>query len=175
MAEPRRIVLVGFMGSGKSSVGPLVARLLGWGFVDMDRRIEERSGMSVAEVFRQRGEAAFREEELRLAEELGSLDRHVIAAGGGAFAQPATRLALQAGAVSVWLRCDLATLLARIPPGGARPLAASRETIAPLFAERETSYRLADLSVDASDAPAEVVAERVVEAIGARRRGTLER
>lgn len=161
--RPQRVVLVGFMGSGKSAVGREVARLIGWRLLDMDREIEEHAGRSIAQIFRERGEAAFREEERRLALTIQALRDHVIAAGGGAFAFPATREALRAGARSVWLRCDLGTCLARIAPDGSRPLAGSRETIGRLFAEREPSYRMADRIVDASDA-AEEVARRVVEA-----------
>ena len=153
---PGRIVLVGFMGAGKTTVGALLARRLGWSFRDLDQWIAERTGLSVARLFEERGERVFREEERRAAAAASQLERHVIAAGGGAFAQPETRALLQQGALTVWLRADLLTLLARIPNDGARPLAASRETIARLFAEREPSYRLADRAVDASPAPEEV-------------------
>jgi len=170
-AGPQRIVLVGFMGSGKSTVAPLVAQPLGWGWVDMDDRIVARAGLSIAEIFRQQGETPFRELEREVAEELSRLERHVLAAGGGAFSRPATRAALQQGAVSVWLRCELKVLLSRIPPDGTRPLAGSRETIVRLFAEREPSYRLADVAVDAS-APPEEVARLVLEAVGKGPRGT---
>jgi shikimate kinase len=160
--SPPRIVLVGFMGAGKSTVGPQVAQALDWSFLDLDRRLEERLGGSVADLFRTRGEAAFREEERRLAVEAAGLDRHVIAAGGGAFAQAATRDALKAGgAFTVWLRCGLPAVLARIPPDGSRPLARDRETISQLFAERESSYRQADCAVDAEQSP-EAVAREVV-------------
>lgn len=176
LIAPARIVLVGFMGAGKSTVGPLVAEALGWSFLDLDVELTRRLGSSIAEVFRTRGERVFREEELRLAEETASLDRRVLAAGGGAFAQPATRDALRRGALTVWLRCGLAAVLARIPPDGSRPLAGDRETIATLFAQRESSYREADCSVDAEKTP-DAVAQDVVEAYrertAGRRQGTL--
>jgi shikimate kinase len=162
---PERIVLVGFMGSGKSTVGRLVARDLDWNFLDMDRAIEKRAGASIPQLFRERGEAFFRDEERRLAEETRSLHRHVIAAGGGAFAFPETRDALRNGAVTVWLRCALETLLARLRPDGSRPLAASRETIRHLFVEREPSYGMADWTVDASTAAPQELARRVLEVV----------
>lgn len=162
--RPERVVLVGFMGSGKSAVGRELARILGWRFLDMDRAIEEHTGRTVAEIFRERGEAAFREEERQLALTIQSLREHVIASGGGAFASAETREALQEGALTVWLRCGLATVLARIEPDGSRPLAESRETITRLFVEREPSYRLADRIVDAEGAAVEV-ARRVMEAV----------
>jgi shikimate kinase len=169
----RRIVLVGFMGAGKSTVGRELARVLGWSFLDMDRRIEQVAGLSVAQIFRQHGEAAFRRAETELAREVAGLERVVVAAGGGAFAAADTRAALQAGAFTVWLRSDLPTLLARLPGDGSRPLAASRETIATLFAEREASYRLADWSVDASGTSPERLARQIQSA--ARSRGIVER
>jgi shikimate kinase len=169
VAEPRRIVLVGFMGSGKTTVGRSLADLLGWSFVDMDARIEEEAGLSVAEIFRGQGEASFREREARLARALGERERLVIAAGGGAFATPATREALQAGAATVWLRCDAETVLSRVPLDGSRPLASSRETILRLLAEREPSYRLADLAVDASARSPEAVAREIADGLFAGR------
>jgi len=166
-SEVDRVVLVGFMGSGKTTVGAELARLMGWDFLDMDRRIEAGAGLSVAEIFRQRGEPFFRSEEGRLALEVAALRQHVIAAGGGAFAMPDTRIALQGGAVTVWLECRLETVLARIGEGESRPLAASRETIRKMFLEREPAYRLADLAVDASPGPGDV-ARRIAEALEAR-------
>lgn len=159
-----RIVLVGFMCSGKTTVGAALARVLGWGFQDMDRAIEEAMELSIAEIFEQHGEAYFRGEELRAARRLALLRRHVVAAGGGAFAAPRTRKVLRLGAVAVWLRCDLETVLARIPPHGGRPLAVNRERMRELFVERQSSYRLADVTVDASAAPVEV-ARHIIAAV----------
>jgi shikimate kinase len=160
---PERIVLVGFMGSGKSTVGRHLARRLGWGFVDMDERIEERAGQTIAAVFRAQGEAAFRALELEVAREVVVTPRRVIAAGGGAFAQPTTREVLRRSALTVFLECDFETLAARVPADGRRPLAADRDIMRTLLTERLPSYRSADLTVDASDVPDEV-AGRIAEA-----------
>jgi shikimate kinase len=162
LTRPTRVVLVGFMGAGKSTVGPEVARALGFGFLDLDRALERRLGLSVPELFRTRGEAAFRAEELREARAAGQLERHVIAVGGGAFAQAETREVLRAGAFSVWLRCSLATIYDRIPTDGSRPLAVDRATIEELFAQRESSYRQADRVVDAEQSPASVARDVVL-------------
>lgn len=159
-----RIVLVGFMGSGKTTVGGTLARLLGWRFQDMDDAIEEATGLTIAQIFEQHGEAYFRGEELRAARRLALLPRHVLAAGGGAFAAPRTRKVLRLGSVAVWLRCDLETVLARVRPDGSRPLAANRERMRKLFVERQSSYRLADVCVDASAAPVEV-ARHIIAAV----------
>lgn len=151
------------MGSGKSTVGRILARKLGWGFVDMDERIEERTGRRVAEIFQELGEAAFRREELAVARELQSATRRVIATGGGAFAQTATREALRVGAFTVWLAGDFETLAGRVRADGSRPLAADREIMRRLLGEREPFYRSADLTVDATGAP-EAIAGRIVAA-----------
>jgi shikimate kinase len=164
------VVLVGFMGSGKSTVGPLVARLLGWRFLDMDRMIEERTGLSVARLFDERGERAFRALEREAALEASGLERLVLAAGGGAFAEPETREALRRRAFTVWLRCDLDTILARIPPDGNRPLATNRAIMRGLLVRREASYRLADAAVDASRGEPADVAVRVADAVPDQRR-----
>jgi len=159
-----RIVLVGFMGAGKSTVGPLVARTLRWGFRDLDAWIEAESGRPVAEIFAAEGEAAFRARELEAARRAGALTRHVIAAGGGAFAQDETRQTLSAGALTVWLQCSEPALLARIPDDGSRPLAANRERMRAILTEREACYGLADLAVDTTSLAPEAVAARIVEA-----------
>jgi len=159
-----RIVLVGFMGSGKTTVGRVVANRLGWRFLDLDDWIEAQAGKSVARIFDEDGESRFRELECLGARETHGLRDHVIAAGGGAFVEPKTRQALSEGAVTVWLRCDADTLLARIPEDGSRPLARNRETIRRLLDAREPSYRMADRIVAATGGPA-AVAERVVEAV----------
>jgi shikimate kinase len=156
------VVLVGFMGCGKSTVGREVARLLGWEFEDMDRGLEAALGTSIAEVFRTRGEDFFREQETEMARALASRRRLVVAAGGGAFTVPQTREALSGGAVTVWLRCPLEAVLQRVRLDGSRPLALDRATIGRLFDQRESSYRLADRQVDATLGPPPAVAQAVV-------------
>jgi shikimate kinase len=168
--RPTRVVLVGFMGSGKTSVGRVLARKLRYRFEDMDRRIEERTGRTIADIFRDDGEEAFREIEREEAQALASLPDRVVAAGGGAFARPATRRLLQEGALTVWLRCDLERILSRIPADGSRPLAANRDIMPALLAEREPSYRMADVAVDASAGTPREVADRIVGLLEGRKR-----
>jgi shikimate kinase len=164
------VVLVGFMGCGKTSVGRLLARRLGYAFEDMDRRIERRAGRTIAEIFRDEGEEAFRAMEHEEALALSRLRDRVVAAGGGAFARPETRALLQQGALTVWLRCDLERILTRVPADGSRPLAGNRDIMRALLAEREPSYRMADVAVEASAGTPREVADRIIGLIEGRNR-----
>jgi len=168
---PPRVVLVGFMGAGKSAVGRRLARRLDYRFEDMDRRIERRTGRRVAAIFEEQGEEAFRDEELREARALARLGGCVVATGGGAFARVETREALREEALTVWLKCDLGTLRRRIPRDGTRPLAGNHAIMAALLAEREPFYRLADLTVDASRGTPNEVAARIADLIHRRTTG----
>jgi shikimate kinase/3-dehydroquinate synthase len=159
------IVLVGFMGAGKTTVGRLLAARLGRPFVDLDRLVEERAGEGIPELFRTRGEPAFRGLEREAAREALRAGAPVLAAGGGAFADPETREVLREGTTTVWLRCALPALLARVPLDGSRPLATNHETIVRLLAEREPSYRLADLTVDTTQARPADVSRTILEAL----------
>ena len=162
---PERVVLVGFMGAGKTTVGSRLAAILGWDFVDLDRAIEAREGRRVAEIFDVLGEPAFRERELAAAREACLRRRVVVAAGGGAFAQDDTRKVLQEGALTVWLKCAPNVLIGRIRPDGSRPLARNRATIRSLLAAREDFYRLADVVVDTTDRSVAAVARAVADVV----------
>lgn len=167
-AAPARVVLVGFMGAGKSTIGAIVARRLGYGFEDMDRRIEARTGRRIAAIFREDGEEVFRALELEEARTIAGLTRRVVAAGGGAFARPETRAVLQEGAVTVWIRCSPETLFARVGTDRKRPLAENRDIMRALLAEREPSYNLADMAVDGSVGSPQQVADRVLALVRSR-------
>jgi shikimate kinase len=124
---PRRgdnIILTGFMGSGKSTVGRALARRLGWRFLDLDRAIARRAGRSVAAIFRARGEAAFRRMESRAIRSLKSLSRRVVATGGGAVVAPANRSALRAAGRVVYLNVPVRVLVRRLRKESGRPLLA---------------------------------------------------
>ena len=167
----RRVVLVGFMGAGKTTVGRLLADELGWRFVDLDDQVVSGAGKPVAAIFAEDGEPAFRAAERAAAEAIRGETDVVIAAGGGSTVDPATRAALTKGALTVWLRCARDALLARIPSDGSRPLAANRERIAALLSEREPIYRLADLVVDTTSAAPRDAARAIARAV---RRGGAE-
>jgi shikimate kinase len=161
--EPwRRVLLIGFMAAGKTTVGAALAAALGWDFADVDRELVRDSGVSVAEFFRLRGEAAFRREESRLTAELCSRERLVLATGGGwPGSGPGALPPRPPGSAVVWLRVSVAEALRRARLDATlRPLLAGPDpegTAAALLALREPRYRQADFTVDVDQrSPADV-------------------
>jgi shikimate kinase len=157
----RPIVLVGMMGAGKTSVGELLAERLGLPFVDSDAEIERETGLTIAAIFARFGEAHFREVERRVLARLVGAPPRVIAGGGGAFVDVATRALILEWCISVWLQADPATLAARVGDGGERPLLCGRdlaEVLARLGEQREGAYAAAQLKVSSGGrSPAETV------------------
>jgi shikimate kinase len=138
------------MGSGKSTVGPLIAARLGWKFIDVDDVIEAEAGCTIAELFSRHGEPAFREREHATIAELAAGDRLVLALGGGAIERAATRelLLSSPGTVLVHLEVELATTLSRC--GGterSRPILADQANLASRYARRLPLYRAAHVSI----------------------------
>jgi len=141
------LFLVGPRGSGKSTVGRLLARRLGWGFVDADARLEERAGMTIREVFEREGEVGFRERESSALSELAELDAHVIATGGGVVLRPENRERMARRGAIVYLTADVETLWRRTSGDAStaerRPALAGggREEVERVVAAREAIYR----------------------------------
>jgi shikimate kinase len=164
-SPPRLVLLVGFMGSGKSSVGEALAEKLGWAFVDLDHQIERVSGQTIPELFRKAGEREFRRLERsllrQLLEESGG-DR-LIALGGGTFAQRGVpEMARRAGAISVFLDASVEELWARCcGDGRERPLAMDQNQFRQLYAARRKRYMKADLRVHTSGKSVRHIAEEV--------------
>jgi shikimate kinase len=156
------IYLIGFMGSGKSTVGRALAAELQVPFRDLDQIIEAAQGRTIASIFDTEGEAAFRLiETAALAREIERAqlgERFVLALGGGAFAQAANRAALRQEA-TIWLDCPLERARARVAQDPQRPNARDPERFARLFAERQSAYAQARHRVPIdSDDPAPAVA-----------------
>lgn len=156
------IFLVGFMGSGKSTIGLLLAKRLAWTFRDLDAIIEAEQGLTIANIFDTRGEAGFRAIEgaaLAAQVEAPALKgaNFVLALGGGAFAQPANR-ALLAGHATVWLDCPFERVRARVGTDPQRPLARDPAKFERLFTERSAAYAKARHRVEVlSDDPGPAV------------------
>lgn len=169
---PRRIVLTGFMGSGKSTAGPLVAARLGWRFIDVDNVIEAEAGVTIAELFARHGEAAFRQREHAIIARLAAKDELVLALGGGAIEHPATRALLlapqlgpQAGTLLVHLEVELATTLARCRgTEHLRPILADRANLEARYLRRLPLYRLAHVSISVDALTPDEVADAILNA-----------
>ena len=153
------VYLVGMPGSGKSTVGPELARRLGVPFVELDERIERAEGVSVREIFERDGEARFRELEAAALVDVGSNDPSVISCGGGVVLEPANRVTLRATGEVVFLSVPLEVLRARVRPGAERPLIRTEGDLEKLFVDREPLYReFAAHVVDASGSAEDVAA-----------------
>jgi shikimate kinase len=170
-ARISRIVLIGFMGAGKSTVGALLAPQLGWRFFDADTVLEKRAGATIAEIFAGRGEPAFRQLEAEIIRDLLHGHNLVLAVGGGAVETAATRETLFSSPETcvVFLEAPLETMIARCEqqPGAAiRPVLNDRERLKARFESRLPHYRNAHLVVEtAARTPHETV-RHIIESLG---------
>lgn len=158
-------MLVGLSGAGKTLVGRLLAERLEWRFVDIDAEAERLVGRSIAEVFAEGGEPAFRELEARVSRSASPDARTVVSTGGGWMAQPELRAAWP-GAVRVWLQVEPARAASRLArERSSRPLLAGPDpeaSLAQLLAERLPAYRLAEITVRTDGLEPEAVAEAIL-------------
>jgi shikimate kinase len=163
----RSVVLIGMMGVGKSSIGRRLGARLGIPFVDADAEIERAAGMSIADMFARHGEAAFRSGEARVIARLLNGGPQVLATGGGAVMNAATRALIQERGVSVWLSAEFELLLRRISKRKTeRPLLQTGDpaaTLRELLAVREPIYAQADLTVQSRDVPHDAVVAEIIE------------
>jgi shikimate kinase len=164
----RTVVLVGLMGAGKTSLGRRLARRLGVEFVDADHEIELAANCTVAEIFEREGEAAFRAGERRVIARLLEAPPHILATGGGAFMDAETRRRIRARALSIWLRADLETLVARVARRTHRPLLAGRDpraVLEHLMTIRHPIYAEADIVVDCVERTPERMVDVIIDAL----------
>jgi shikimate kinase len=160
---PDRIVLIGFMGAGKSTVGPILAERLGYDWVDTDAVIQERAGAPVSAIFRDRGEAAFRAMEARLLADLSRRTAVVIATGGGAAAQECNREFFTRGARVFHLRVSLESVRARTGADGSRPLLSRSDSeVRRLYDERALIYESLGAAVETDGRSPEAVAQQII-------------
>ena len=153
------IYLVGFMGSGKTTIGRLLAEQLGWQFADLDDDIEDQKAMPITEIFDALGEGEFRRiETAALARRVHDIENGaatVLALGGGAFAQPVNVQLVADRGISAWLDCPAETAWKRVSGASHRPLARDREQFLELYAARRPHYSRADCRIEIlSDDPA---------------------
>ncbi len=162
------LVLSGFMGTGKSTVGRILAQRLNMQFADTDTHIEAEAGMTVSEIFRVHGEPTFRQMEHDICQRLASRQNHVIATGGGALLNPSSRAALERTGVLILLTCDQQILLHRLQESarrGERPLLRHdlEAAIATILQQREPIYSTINLTVDTTHVTPEQAADAALE------------
>jgi thiamine-phosphate diphosphorylase len=160
-----RIYLIGFMGSGKTTVGRRVAERLGLPFVDLDTEIEKASGLTIRRLFEESGEAAFRQRESVFLSGTESLPSAVIATGGGSFVQSENQEMIQKLGTAIFLDVPFETILERLSGKNDRPLFAGPEQAGQLFAQRDPFYRMGSITVALSKESVEEAADRVLRAL----------
>lgn len=160
------IVLIGMRGSGKTTVGKILARKLGRELVEMDELITQRAGLAIPEIVEKYGWSKFRDIEEEIASEVAGRDNIVNAAGGGIVTREKNIAKLKKNGVLVWLKADVETLVKRVGEDTARPLLVGRtwrEDMEITLAERKPLYqKAADLAVDTENKTPEEVAEAII-------------
>lgn len=166
---PKTIVLVGLMGAGKTSIGRRLAKRLEVPFYDSDMEVETAAGCHIKEILDVFGEDAFLNGEYRVINRLLEQEPHVLATGGGSFMNADTREQIKEKAISVWLRADLDTLVARVSRRTDRPLLEDatrhRTTLEELIQERYPVYGEANVVVQTFDEPTNTTVDRVIAAL----------
>lgn len=162
----KNIILVGFMGTGKSAVGKMLARKLRRPFIDLDRQIEKEAGKTVQQIFERDGEPAFRKLETKVVREAAALESHVIATGGGVMCGEENVQALKSSGVLVCLTASTDTILERTSAAlVSRPLLAGgdpKERITELLALRAPTYARADVTIDTTGRTLQEVSEEIL-------------
>ncbi|NLC76998.1 MAG: shikimate kinase [Clostridia bacterium] len=162
--EKSNIVLIGFMGVGKTSIGKKLADIYQREFIDTDREIEKLTGMTVSQIFARHGEIRFRSEENLIVTKVAARSNCVISTGGGAVIDPENIKALQANGILICLTADPQVIQERVSKRGGRPLLQkdrSIERIVQLLKEREPFYAEADFTVDTTHLSQEETIERI--------------
>ncbi|HEY6328356.1 MAG TPA: shikimate kinase [Blastocatellia bacterium] len=161
----RPIFLVGFMGAGKTTVGRVLAKRLKRRFIDLDDMIEQIAGAAVQEIFRIRGEEAFRAIERDAIELLTSAINVIVALGGGAYVAAANRDSLRSIGTTVWIDCPLEMCLSRISSDTSRPLLGSAGEMEKLLSRRRAAYAEADIRIQTGNRGPGTVARAIIQAL----------
>jgi shikimate kinase len=157
-----RIYLIGFMGSGKTTIGRQLARKLGWKFIDLDKEIEQGEKRQVAEIFRENGEPYFRSLEKRYLRQASYSNRAVIALGGGTYVDDQNRALADMTGLTVWLKVSFARLADRVKMDGTRPKFDNQDEAERLYQDREPHYALARVHVSTDEGSPETVADEII-------------
>lgn len=172
-----KIVLTGFMGTGKSVVGRRLAERLALPFVDLDDAIEATASMAIPEIFASEGESGFRRRERELIASVANHSDCVVATGGGAVLDPENVRTLRTGAILVCLVADPAVILQRLGADAHRPLLQTPDRLArirELLEQRGPAYAQADFSIETSGVDVEEIVERIVHYLGLEVAGSVD-
>ena len=160
------IYLAGFMASGKTTIGRMLAERLGWNFVDLDQEIEAKQGVSIAEIFDQLGEPEFRRIEAEaLRTRVRTIQRgqpSVVALGGGTFVDSGNFDLVASNGITIWLDCPLETVWRRVAEPSSRPLARDAQRFEELYRARHPAYARAEYRICIESDDPEVVVEAIL-------------
>jgi shikimate kinase len=162
------IILIGFMGTGKSTVGKLIAKKIGFAFVDLDKLIENEAGLKISEIFERYGEEYFRDLEKQAVNSLKTMDKTVVATGGGVVLDPQNMAVMKEVGIVIALDADIETLWKRLKSSRNRPLIKSsdpKRRIEDLYHKRRLLYSKAHCIVDTSGKSIEAVAQDILKNI----------
>lgn len=167
MISMRNIVLVGFMGTGKSTVGRQLAQLLNWNFIDTDNEIEERTNMTINDIFQIHGESRFRSEERLVVQSVSQQENVVIATGGGTIINPLNWEDLNRDGFVIELYAALEDIIVRVGSNRDRPLLkGSEEGIKKLWSERQKYYGQAQYKIDTTGKNVDQVVAEIQHLLG---------
>lgn len=160
----RNVVLVGFMGTGKSTIGKLLAKRLGWSFTDTDEWIEREQGTTISELFRKHGEAYFRSLESKALRELLTEKKRILATGGGAVLAEENRVCMLENGFVIALTADTETIICRVSSDRSRPLLQGdlEERVQALMEQRKHAYKFAHVSIDTTSLSAQQIVEQII-------------
>jgi len=160
----KNIILIGFMGTGKTTVGLRLAETLGWTFTDTDQQIEKLAGKPIPEILAEEGEEHFRQLETKVLESLGSRERLVVSTGGGAVLRAANREAMLRSGLVVALKADAETIISRVRGDTNRPLLAGdpEGKVRQLLQERAGAYDFAHVTIDTSHLAVEDIVRAIL-------------
>ena len=163
------VVMVGFMGSGKTAVGRRLAQRLGYRFLDTDHFIETQLGRTINDIFAAEGEGYFRQIESNMAENLKELDNHVISTGGGLVVTPGNLERLKKAGIVVFLKAEVDDILARLSRDNKRPMLKGhdlKERVTSLLSERQPYYEQCDITVPTGGKGVNRVAGEIIRLMG---------
>ena len=164
MKSKKNIVLIGMMGSGKSSIGKILSKKLGLDFIDIDEKIEEMEDKNISEIFKKHGESYFRKKEEEVSISCLKLKNKIISLGGGGYINPNIRKQCLIGCVPVWLSWKHETLINRIKNSKKRPLAIKLNTfeIKNLIIQRSKIYNSSKYKIDCDNYDKNNIVKKII-------------